>query len=146
MKKYYPSFEDEKLTKEKLFKQVLPNGKFSDRRMNNLFSEGYLAAERFIVFQNLLGNQRLQKELLIKELQNRQLEDWFFKEANKSIEDLGTKSIKDWEDHLELLQLQRRIYHHPNQKFPPASRWTNDCQNGRTAGLGLSTGESWDYQ
>ena len=35
LKKYYPDFGNEKLSKEKLFKKVLPNGKFSDRRMNN---------------------------------------------------------------------------------------------------------------
>ncbi|MEM1118821.1 MAG: hypothetical protein AAGJ18_00145 [Bacteroidota bacterium] len=32
LKKYYPDFAEEKLTKEKLFRQVLPKGKYSDRR------------------------------------------------------------------------------------------------------------------
>ena len=35
LKKYYPQFKTNKLTKEKLFRKVLPNGKFSVRRMNN---------------------------------------------------------------------------------------------------------------
>ena len=63
LKKHYPAFDHPKLTKEKLFKQVLPTGKFSDRRINNLLSEGYLAAERFMVFHNLSQNQNLQKDL-----------------------------------------------------------------------------------
>ncbi len=115
LKKYYPAFDHPKLTKEKLFKQVLPNGKFSDRRMNNLLSEGYLATERFLIFQNLANNKNLQKDLLTQELQNRHLEDWFFRDAEKEIDRLEAKPIKDWEDHLDLLRLHRRVYHHPNQ-------------------------------
>ena len=115
VKKYHPNFDNKKLTKEKLFKQILPNGKFSDRRMNNLMSEGFLAAERFLVFHNLSQNENLQKDLLTQELQNRHLEDWFFRDANEEIARLEAKPIKDWEDHLDLLRLHRRIYHHPNQ-------------------------------
>ena len=115
LKKYYPGFDNEKLTKEKLFKQVLPKGKFSDRRMNNLLSEGYLAAKQFLIFNNLSNNENLQKDLLTQEFQNRHLEDWFFRDTNKEIERLENKEIKDWEDHLDLLRLHRRIYHHPNQ-------------------------------
>ena len=113
--KHYPDFDSPKLTKEKLFKQILPNGKFSDRRMNNLLSEGYLTAERFIIFQNLKNDQKTQRDLLTKEFQNRHLEDWFFKDINKEIERLETNPTKDWEEHLQLLHLNRRIYHHPNQ-------------------------------
>ena len=113
--KYHPDYNNRKLTKEKLFKQVLPNGKFSDRRINNLLSEGYLAAERFMVFQNLTKDENLKKDLLTKELQNRHLEDWFFRDVNKEIVRLEEKEIKDWKDHLDLLRLNRRMYHHPNQ-------------------------------
>jgi len=113
LKKYYPKFDNDRLTKEKLFKKILPTGKFSDRRMNNIFSEAYLATERFLIFQNLSQNENEQKEILTKELQSRHMEDWFFKDINKAIDRLEKKEIKDWEDHLALLQLHRRIYHHP---------------------------------
>ncbi len=113
--KHHPDFDNPKLTKAKLFKQILPNGKYSDRRMNNLLSEGYLAAERFMIFNNLSNNQNLQKDLLSQELQNRHLEDWFFRDINKEVVRLEAKTVKDWEDHLDLLRLNRRIYHHPNQ-------------------------------
>ena len=115
LKKYSPEFTDAKLTKEKLFKQVLPDGKFSLRRMNNLLSEGYLAAERFLIFQNLSIQQNLQKDLLTKELQSRYLDEWFFKDVELEIERLEGMPVKEWEDHLQLFQLHRRVYHHPNQ-------------------------------
>ncbi len=85
--------------------------------MNNLFSEGYLAAEKFVVFQNLTKNQNLQKDIFTKELQSRHLEDWFFKDADKEIERLETLEVKEWEDQLHLFRLHRRVYHHPNQNL-----------------------------
>ena len=115
LKKYYPEFSDTKLSKEKLFKQILPDGKFSLRRMNNLLSEGYLAAQRFLIFQNLSRHQHLQKTLLTKELQSRYLDEWFFKDVEEEIGRLEEMSVKEWEDHLQLFQMHRRVYHHPNQ-------------------------------
>jgi len=115
IKKYFPDFENDKLTKERLFKQVLPKGKYSDRRMNNLLSEGYQAAEKFIIFQKLSKDKKRQKDLLSQEFQSRHLEDCFFRDIHKEITRLEEKEIKDWEDHLDLLRLHRRVYHHPTQ-------------------------------
>ncbi|MBK8921574.1 MAG: hypothetical protein IPM81_08695 [Saprospirales bacterium] len=115
LKPYYPGFSDTKLTKEKLFRQVLPDGKFSERRMNNLLSEAYLAAEKFLVFQRFSGEHHLQKELLIQEFQGRGLDDWFFRDARREIDRLESREVKDWKDHLGLLRLHRRMYHHPGK-------------------------------
>ena len=112
LRKYHPAFDDSSMTKEKLFKQVLPSGKFSDRRMNNLLSDGYLAAERFIVFQNLSQNGSLRYDLLLQEMERRNLNQWFFREADKELARLEAKPVKDWEDHLEIYQLLRKVYHH----------------------------------
>lgn len=113
LKRYYPNFSDQKLTKEKLFHKVLPHGKYSDRRMNNLMSEGYLAAEKFMVFQRFSNERSLQTGLLSRELQSRYLDDWFFKTVQKQIGQLHEKEVKDWEDYLDLLCWHRLIYHHP---------------------------------
>lgn len=116
LRKYHPDFKKKNLTKERLFYKVLPEGKFSDRRMNNLMSEGYLAAEKFMIFQRFSQEHHLQKSLLLKELQGRYLDDWFFKTVDQEIDQLEQKEIKDWEDHLDLFRLHRQIYHHPNQE------------------------------
>lgn len=115
LKKYHPDFEKAKLDKEKLFHRVLPEGKFSDRRMNNLLSEAYLAAEQFITFQRLANNPGLQKALLAEEFQGRYLDDWFFAGAGREIERLEATEVKDWESQLNLYRLYRLIYHHSNQ-------------------------------
>lgn len=117
LKRHHPNFEQAKLDKEKLFRQVLPEGKFSDRRMNNLLSEAYLAAEQFIAFQRLAGNPGLQKTLLAEEFQGRYLDDWFFRDAYREIERLEAMEVKDWESQLGLLyRLYRLIYHHHSQE------------------------------
>lgn len=115
IKSYHPEFHTPKLDKEKLFKRILPNGKFSHRRMNNILSDAFMALEQFLVFQNLQKDENLQQNLLRQEYQNRHLEDWFFKATQQKIEALETKSQKEWEEHLELLRLHRKVYHHPSQ-------------------------------
>lgn len=114
LKPYYPDFNSGKLTKEKLFKKVLPKGKYSASRINNMLSEGFHAAEEFLVFQNLRKDNDLKQNLLTKELQERHLEDWFFKTIDNEIERLQNKEPKEWEEHFDLLQLHRRYYHHPS--------------------------------
>ena len=94
--KYYPDFDHPRLDKEKLFREVLPDGKFSHRRMNNLLSEGYLAAERFLVFQRFSKDESLQKGLLAEEFQGRHLDDWFFRGVEQETGRLEKKAVKDY--------------------------------------------------
>lgn len=115
IKAYHPAFDTPKLDKEKLFKRMLPNGKFSDRRMNNVLSDAYLTLEKFLIFQKIDCDEQLSKDLLIQEWQTRHLDDLFFRETYQEIDRLEAKPQKEWEDHLNLLRFHRRVYHHPNQ-------------------------------
>ena len=115
LKRYHPKFDKRKLDKETLFHEVLPQGKFSDRRMNNLLSEAYLAAEQFLAFHRFSHKPGLQQALLAEEFQGRYLDDWFFRNAGQEIERLEAMEVKDWESQLNLYRLYRLIYHHPNQ-------------------------------
>ncbi|MEM8527945.1 MAG: hypothetical protein AAGG68_25110 [Bacteroidota bacterium] len=117
IRKYYPTFDDCKLTKEKFFKQVLPKGKFSDRRINNLLSEAYLALERFLIFQQLDKKSELKKELLVEAWEDHDLEQRFLKDSEKEIKRIDSKTIKSWEDHLDTYRYHRQLYHHPNQSY-----------------------------
>lgn len=113
LKPYYPDFSNQKLSKEKLFQQVLPKGKFSERRMNNLLSEAYLVAEQFLVVQQICKMPGTQQNLLALEFQNRGLNEWFFKMTTQQIDQVEGKPIKDREDHLGLFTLHQRLYQHP---------------------------------
>lgn len=125
LRPYYPDFSNPQLSKEKLFQQVLPKGKFSERRMNNLLSEAYLAAERFLVFQGLSESPDPQEDLLAKEFQSRGLDDWFFKSTTQRIETLDTKSVKNHGDYFGLFSLHQRLYQHPNPeaRIKEANTW-----------------------
>ena len=117
VKKYHPNFVNLKIKKEKLFYRILPNGKFSDRRMNNILSEGYLAAEKFMVFEHLKNQKPLVKKILIQEHYNRNLDEWYSNSSDKEIKRIEDKPIKDWEDHLALLQYHRQAYRQPANTF-----------------------------
>ena len=114
MRKYHPDFTEGKITKEKLFRQVLPQGKFSDRRMNNLLSEGYMAAERFLAFERFSRSTEMQSLLLLQEFEDRQTDEWFFRSTKKEIERAEENPVKNWEDHARLFLMHRGLYHHPN--------------------------------
>lgn len=115
LKKHHPNYDHRFLTKERLFKHFFPKKKYNTDWLNNLLSQGYLQAERFLICQNTLQNKNLCADLLATEFQNRHLENSFFNLSNREANRLEEKEIKDWEDHLELLRLNRRLYHHPNQ-------------------------------
>ena len=51
LRKHHPRFTSPHLTKELLFERVLPNGKYSDRRLNNLMSEAFQQGLRFLTFR-----------------------------------------------------------------------------------------------
>lgn len=116
LRKYHPDFDNDRLTKEKLFYQVLPNGKFSARRMNNLLSEACLAAEQFLSFQRFREEESLRRSLLLEDLSGRSLEDWFFKSAYREIDRLEEREAKGWKAHLRLHRHYGRIYHYPSQE------------------------------
>ncbi|MCB9352329.1 MAG: hypothetical protein H6573_33280 [Lewinellaceae bacterium] len=98
LKRYHPDFEDAKLTKEKLFRKVLPDGKFSDRRMNNLMSEGYLAAEKFLIFQRFSRNDGLQKGCWQMSFKAGIWTSGSSETLSTKLADWKKKEVKDWED------------------------------------------------
>lgn len=125
LRPYHPDFSCPQLSKENLFRQVLPKGKFSERRMNNLLSEAYLAAERFLVFQRLAKAPDAQQNLLVQAFQERGLEDWFFKSSAQQLEQLEAKPVKSHTEHLALFDLYQRLYQHPQPeaKVQEAHTW-----------------------
>ena len=117
VKKYHPDFNSNKLSKEQLFYIILPQGKYSSRRINNLLSEAFLAGRKFLVHQNLEKKQtRLQQELWAQETQSRYKDEWFFKDIKNILEEKTTEN-KSFEDHNALYRLNRMTYFHPSQNI-----------------------------
>lgn len=122
--KYHPDYEHKSLTKEALFHKILPDGKYSRRRMNNLMSESYLAARQFLINERFAREGQLQNELWTSELQDRQLDEWFRKHTQKAIDKLEALPVKTYEDRLSLFRTHRQLYHHPtaSPRMQPGNR------------------------
>lgn len=117
LRKYHPNFMDSKLTKEGLFHSILPNSKFSNRRMNNLLSEAFLAVKKFLIFQHFDNKlSHVQQEAWAQESQSRYLNEWFFKDVNKLMAYFEQLNTKNFEEHLTLYRLNRMTYFHPKQE------------------------------
>lgn len=115
LKKHYPDFTKLKMNKEGLFRKVMPGKKDSVGNVNNLFTDANRAIQRFLTFAAFNRDKSSQNIYLTQELQARHLEERFYKRSASCIDELEKKEVKDWEDFIDLLKLNRRIYHHSNQ-------------------------------
>ena len=79
LKKYHPDFDHKLLTKERLFKQVMPGKKYSVYWLNNLMHQAYIQAKRFLMSRRLFREEALQTDLLTQEFQDRSLDKFFSK-------------------------------------------------------------------
>lgn len=77
LKKYYPSFESSKLTKESVYKTVYPGKTYDDRKLRKLFSDLYKETERFMVLTAAEKNKFVYNKLLLEELDSRKLDNLF---------------------------------------------------------------------
>jgi len=77
LKKYYPSFEDIKLTKQAVFRYVYPGKQYDDRKLRKLFSDLYKETERFMVLSAAEKNKFVYNKLLLEELDSRKLDNLF---------------------------------------------------------------------
>jgi hypothetical protein len=77
LKRFYPSFESAKLTKESLFKNVYAGKPYDDRKLRKLFSDLYKETERFIVLAATEKNETVYNKLLLDEFDSRGLDNLF---------------------------------------------------------------------
>ncbi len=129
--KYHPDFDQPNLTKEKLFGKIQPKGKYSDRRMNNILSEGYLAAEQFLVYNNFAKDKILHQERLSIEFQSRSLDNWFYKSAIKALGSVNKNERPNLEEQFFLYQMNRRVYQHPIEatRYLGESNYVEEMKN-----------------
>lgn len=93
LKKFHPGYDDEKLTKENLYREMFGERKFRESYIRNLFSDLNLLAEKFLQVNQLNKNFTGDK-LLIEELNNRNISDLMGKKIKlleKKVESLRSK-------------------------------------------------------
>jgi len=118
LKKYYPNFDSNKLTAEKLFAKVYEKQAFNAAKLQHLYAHLSALAEDFLLTEYLAAEQQKKRALLVEVLAKRNF-DLFQKEAHKLIREINNKPIyKEATDYLILHQLQHLLWYHlETEKF-----------------------------
>lgn len=77
LKKYYPVFDSETLTKENIYRSVYGNASYNDAKTRKLLSDIYKEAEKFIVILNVFSQKETYDKIILEELDIRKLDNIF---------------------------------------------------------------------
>lgn len=77
LRKFFPAFDSDKLTKENLHRAVYGNARYSDASTRKLLSDIYKEAERFIVMLNVFSSKIIYDKVLLTEFDARKLDSLF---------------------------------------------------------------------
>ncbi len=118
LRKHKKNLEDEKLTKEYTFKRIFPKGeKYEDWKMRELMSDLSKLIEEYFIVKEAKQNELERQMLLIKSLEKRHVDDYFFKYAHNLDEKLDNLDVKNTQHYLAQLQLQQLLYHNPATSY-----------------------------
>jgi heme/copper-type cytochrome/quinol oxidase subunit 3 len=120
--KFYPEFESDKLTNEKLYRKLYPGKKFNKQVMWNHGSAMEKIAKEFMEHVALRKNKFGKMELLFSELGNRKLLKDYLQTINEMEELLGSRAIDyDYFENRGHLENYKQEYYHLTDKIQPMS-------------------------
>jgi hypothetical protein len=96
---YYPLFTDLRLSKEALFSKISPALRYKDSTMRNLFCDLHKSAMDFLTLEVFSTKKDDRKRYLMEELNNRKLNDAFYKTI-QSIDPETENGSADWNYYL----------------------------------------------
>lgn len=116
IRKYHPTLDSQKLSKEHAFVHLFPDESYYDPKIRKQMTLLKGAVEDFIQHERLRANQNIQQRLLI--LQYYELEDYepFEKRIQQRVKALHKQPLRDAQYHLELLWLYEILFYHPKNK------------------------------
>ncbi len=118
IKKYYPIFDNPKLAKEKVFKQLFPTKAYDDNKLRGLFKEFTRLIEDFLLWQEAKVRPENRSKQLLKVYAKRNLFDWYKRGRTRYIDALAIKPYRDLEYYEEIIDLEATYLYHPaRQKF-----------------------------
>ena len=113
LKKQYPSFDEKKLQKEKLFAKLYPGQPYNDGLLRVLIREFTGVVEEFLLMERLRASKRQRKKMLVKEYGERNLYEYFKKGTEGLLEDGESDFVKDMEYYGERIELYQDYCFHP---------------------------------
>lgn len=118
-RKFYPTFEDKNLTKEKVFKKLMPGKKYNDNVFRNLNSILLKHSEEFLSYLNFSREKLSVKRHLLSELNNKKILQTFetnFRETKNILEKPEHKDMNYFYE-MHLLFLQKDLYNSYVNRF-----------------------------
>ena len=94
LKEYHPGFDDEKLTKENLFKELFGNVKYKESYIRNLFSDLNILAEQFLHLIHVTNNFTYEK-FVLEEMKSRDLLALIRKKINTFERNVNSEKSRD---------------------------------------------------
>ena len=113
LRKYYPSFGEDKLHKDKLFKKLYPGKPFNDGVLRVLVREFSNVVEDFIILERLRADKLQRKKMLVKEYGNRNLYVYFKKGTEEIFSEIDGDFVKDMEYFSAKIELYQDYCFHP---------------------------------
>lgn len=113
LRSYHPDFDSPKLEKQAVFKHLLPDQPYDDRRLRLIMFRLSEVVEEFLVAQRLKSDRLRRDELLVDELGERNQYELFEKRHRTLIEEWKKAPYRDESYYLNLWRLQHRYFYHP---------------------------------
>ena len=134
--KYFPDFENEKLTKENIYKHIYPKENYNDSTARGLLSAALKLGEDFLVAESMRIHEVRYKDALLTELCHREIHDLFNINAKTVKNNLDKITNKDIDDFWLGFRLETLINYTASRTFIPLTQKdipgdanTNDTDN-----------------
>jgi hypothetical protein len=128
IRKYYPEFNSEQLTKENIYKQLYPEKKYNDLMMRILISDCIKLAEEYLIQKRLSKDKNSENLLFLKELSSRNLESLFNSQLKRILKNKNDLKYSNEIRFLNNILIDRIIIEHniKSDKQELNSKYIND--------------------
>jgi hypothetical protein len=113
IKKYHPDFNAPQLDHENLYRKILPDKAYHEKRIHNEMSDLRKAAEQFMIEEYLRKNAFLRNEILLNAYKDHQLDDLFFSQLEKMKKGVNEEEETSY-TWLKMMKLAEEYYYHPS--------------------------------
>jgi hypothetical protein len=115
LKKFYPKFDNEKLTQEYIYEKLYPGKKFNKQIIWNMTSSMMYMAEEFLMQLGLRKNQFVRSQQIAGELHDRKLSSYNYKKLNEMETHIDKMGIDDNYFRYKTMLEIGRMNHHFNE-------------------------------
>lgn len=107
---YYPEFDGDKVTKERIYGKLYPKEKFDMQKLRYLMTDLTRLFEDYIAYQEYNDSQSIKKRYLVDALNKRKLVKYAAQHQRQAFEQLESQPYRDTDFYSNLLLVQEGAY------------------------------------